>query len=406
MSTYDFRLPDLGEGLTEATVIRWLVEVGQSVEIDSPLAEVETAKTTVELPSPYAGVVGQIHVDESATVPVGSVLVTLQLDSQAAGSTIGQPFEELPGEVKEKEGATPLLVGYGTSRKPSISLQPQEPVRAKPPVRRLARDLGVDLSTIRATGVHGEVTRDDVMRLARKPSDGQGVPLTGIRKQMAQAMSRSAAESPQATLFLTVDVTHLMSLRSHLNKRFEGTGIYLSDFGLICYLFTQAIHSSPLANAHFDDESGTLVTRSQVSLGIAVAGPNGLVVPNIKAADTLSIADFAAELTSLIKAARTDTLRTDQLLGGTITVTNIGALGIDSGVPLLNPGESVILAVGSIKRRPWVITDPQEHLAIRSTVELALTIDHRIMDGKDGADLLSATADLLAQPALLLMGEN
>lgn len=401
MATFEFRLPDLGEGLTEATIVRWLVDEGQAVVVDTPLVEVETAKTTVELPSPYAGTVTALQVAQDATVAVGSVLITLEIEgppSEDAQSSAGSHNNV----VDEPDGDPPLLIGYGASRKPVSSAQETSLIKAKPPVRKLARDLGVDLSTLRASGAKGEITREDVLaHTAMQPAES-GVTLTGIRKHMANAMARSASESPQATLFLSVDVTQLISLRDQLNKRLTPTGTHLSVFGLMCFLFTQAVSAHSLANSSYDAQTGKLTVHPHVNLGIAVAGPSGLVVPNVKMAETLSLGRFASELSSLIEAARTDSLRTDQLLGGTITVTNVGALGIDSGAPLLNAGEAAILAVGAVKRRPWVLTDSQEQLAIRSVVELALTIDHRIMDGKDGAHILTATAALFEQPALLL----
>ena len=424
MSRFDFRLPDLGEGLTEATVLRWLVTEGQHVVVDAPLVEVETAKTTVELPSPYEGLVAAIHVAENDVVPVGEMLISLDRDMD--------------------EAAPPLLVGYGPSRQPSSSasapetmspkstidapntdrlLQPQAERRgvlAKPPVRKLARELGVDLASVPASGSQGEVTREDVMNAAAHNGESHhdsvtdsvtdsaqsssSFPLTGIRKQMAHAMTRSAAEAPQATIFLSVDVTRLMSLRDQLNEKLEREGTRLSIFGLMCFLFTQAIGTSPLANSRIDMESGTLTTLPEINLGVAVAGPSGLVVPNIKSANSLSLNEFSAALAAVIDSARRGSLRPEQLIGGTITVSNVGALGVDSGVPLLNPGEAAILAIGAVRRQPWVVTDPHEHLEIRSVVELALTIDHRIMDGKDGAELLRATARLMTEPALLLLG--
>ena len=388
MTYFEFLLPDLGEGLTEATILRWLVEEGQSVTVDTPLVEVETAKTTVELPSPHAGTVTALQVAADETVPVGSVLITLEI------------------EDTEKDNEPPLLIGYGASRKPSEPTDSAIEVKAKPPVRKLARDLGVDLSSVRASGAQGQITRDDVLASVATPSVQAGVPLTGIRKHMANAMTRSASESPQAALFKSVDVTHLVSLRENLNDRLKSSGTQLSIFGFMCFLFTQAVANDSLANSSFEPQTGNLITHPHVNLGVAVAGPNGLVVPNIKMADTLSLAQFAREMSKIIDNARTDSLSTDQLLGGTITVTNVGALGIDSGVPLLNPGEAAILAIGAVRRMPWVLTNPQEQLAIRSVVELALTIDHRIMDGKDGAALLNATAELFQQPALLLADLN
>lgn len=407
MSAFNFPLPDLGEGLTEATIVRWLVTEGQSVEVDTPLAEVETAKTTVELPSPYAGTVARLQVAENETVPVGSILITLEIVDSDTDSSPSEPEtkdRELEPSTPVPDTEPPLLIGYGSSRKPSTAARAT--VKAKPPVRKLARDLGVDLASIPGSGAHGEITREDIQRATRDEMPAPGVALAGIRKHMAHAMTRSAMESPQATLFLSVDVTELISFRTALNRKLESTHRHLSVFGLMSYLFTQVVASKPLANSSLDAQAGVIITHPRVNLGIAVAGPNGLVVPVVKAADTLSMTDFATELASLIEAARADSLRTDQLLGGTVTVTNVGALGIDSGVPLLNPGETVILAIGAVQRRPWVITDPHEQLTIRSVVDLALTIDHRVMDGKDGADVLRATADLFQQPALLLVDRN
>lgn len=391
MSNMEFKLPDVGEGLTEATIIQWLVTEGQVVEVDTPLVEIETEKVTVELPSPFAGTIRALHGCVDDVIAVGTTLVSIETDSDSPVHTIGGVVNELD--------SPPLLVGYGapTSTRP----EPRTSVRTTPPIRKLAQELNIDLNHVTATGAHGEITREDVLRAKNGPASGdESIALTGLRKHMARAMIRSATEAPQATLMKTVDVTKLLDLHSELQERHEFQDYRITPFALIARCFVRALSSLPLANASFDSDNNRIVVHDSINLGIAIATEQGLVVPNIKSAGSLSFSEFMKSLRDVVDAARQGQLLPAQISGGTVTMTNIGALGLDTGTPLLNPGEAAILAVGSIDRRPWVVSHPEEKLEIRSVLQLALTIDHRILDGSEGAELLTATASMVSNPDL------
>jgi pyruvate dehydrogenase E2 component (dihydrolipoamide acetyltransferase) len=391
MSNVEFKLPDVGEGLTEATIIQWLVTEGQVVEVDTPLVEIETEKVTVELPSPFAGTILALHGGVDDVIAVGATLVSIETDSD--------PLPQTTGGVVNESDTPPLLVGYGAPI--STRPEPRTSVRATPPTRKLARDLGIDLHGVTPTGKHEEITREDVMRLQNgSVSSEESITLTGLRKHMARAMVRSATEAPQATLMKTVDATKLLDLHSELKERREFQDLRITPFALIAYCFVRALTSLPLGNASFDNENNRIVVHDSINLGIAIATDQGLVVPNIKTAGSISFSEFMKSLRDVVDAARQGQLLPTQISGGTVTMTNIGALGLDTGTPLLNPGEAAILAVGSIDRRPWVVSDPDEKLEIRSVLQLALTIDHRILDGSEGAQLLTATASMVSNPDL------
>ena len=394
MSNMEFKLPDVGEGLTEATIIQWLVTEGQVVEVDTPLVEIETEKVTVELPSPFAGTIRALHGCIDDVIAVGTTLVSIETDSDSPVHTIGGVVNELD--------SPPLLVGYGapTSTRP----EPRTSVRTTPPIRKLAQELNIDLNHVTATGAHGEITHEDVLRAKNGPASGdESIALTGLRKHMARAMVRSATEAPQATLMKTIDATRLLVLHRELQERHEFQGFRITPFALIAHCFVKALSSLPMANASFDSENNRIVFHDSINLGIAIATDQGLVVPNIKSAGSLSFSEFMKSLRDVVDAARQGQLLPAQISGGTVTMTNIGALGLDTGTPLLNPGEAAILAVGSIDRRPWVVSDPDEKLEIRSVLQLALTIDHRILDGSEGAQLLTATANMVSNPDLIVV---
>jgi len=394
MSNMEFKLPDVGEGLTEATITQWLVVEGQIVEVDTPLVEIETEKVTVELPSPLAGTIRQLHGSVDDVIAVGATLVSIDTDSDSPVQTTGGLVTELD--------TPPLLVGYGAPI--STRPEPQTSVRATPPTRKLARDLSIDLHRVTPTGKHDEITREDVRRTKNGPASGdESIALTGLRKHMARAMVRSATEAPQATLMKTVDATKLLDLQSDLQERREFQDFRITPFALIAHCFVRALSSLSLANASFDNENNRIVFHDSINLGIAIATDQGLVVPNIKSAGSLSFSEFMKSLRDVVDSARQGQLLPAQISGGTVTMTNIGALGIDMGTPLLNPGEATILAVGSIDRRPWVVSDPDEKLEIRSVLQLTLTIDHRILDGSEGAQLLTATANMVSNPDLSVL---
>jgi len=395
MTFIQFKLSDVGEGLTEATIIQWLVEVGQHVDVDTPLVEIETEKANVVLPSPFSGIIRELHCSLDTTLSVGSPLISIDTDEYV------EPQQVTAEVTSQSNSDTPnLLVGYGALNGSEHDLR--STVRATPLVRKMARELNIDLTKVSPSGKHGEVTRNDILRSESiDENDSHSLKLTGIRKHMARAMVRSAAEAPQATLCATVDMSDLIALNHRLNSHPEFRELKITPFTVIAHCFVRALKTVPLANSSIDSGKEQLTVHDFVNLGVAIATKQGLVVPNLKSAESLNLVQFARGLSDIISDARNGDLRPEQFAGGTVSITNIGALGIETGVPLLNPGQAVILAVGSIERRPWVVSTPEERLEIRPIVQLALTIDHRILDGSEAANLLNAIAELVGDPSLM-----
>lgn len=454
MGLAQFRMPDLGEGLTEAEVVRWLVRPGDEVRLNQPLVEVETAKAAVEVPSPYAGVVQQLHADAGATVDVGSVIVTVRTGGPDGGGRDGSGAESAP---PDDQPAT--LVGYGprpavarrrrpTGAAPSIdrAAAPSAPgapappvappltgpgapppataarvsaaavgqraaqvaggvpVLAKPPVRKLARDLGVDLTSVLGTGPHGSISRADVEAAAAPPprlaEDGvRRVPVRGVRRATAAAMVRSAFTAPHVTEFLTVDVTATLELRDRLAARPDAAGVRLSPLVFTARALLLALRRTPEMNSSWDDDAGEIVVFERVHLGIAAATPRGLLVPNVKDAQRLDLLGLARALTALTEQARSGRTPPADLTDGTITITNVGALGVDTGTPILNPGEAAVLCLGAVRPMPWV---HEGQLAVRQVVQLAVSFDHRVVDGHEASRFLADVGAVLHDPALAL----
>ncbi|MFC8935483.1 dihydrolipoamide acetyltransferase family protein [Rhodococcus sp. NPDC057135] len=405
MSTaQEFRLPDLGEGLTSADLVEWTVKIGETVALNQVLAQVETAKALVELPSPYVGVVRELLVEPGTTVPVGTPIIRIE------------------GPTDPRDPQSPnVLVGYGpTAEQPSrrrsrIAPHPHPrptPERrpATPSARRAAREAGVDLSEIPGSGFDGAVTAADVadaLRSKAPPKEATQSASSGIvkppaesgmRKQMASAMVAST-RAPQASVFLTADVTASTELLSRLRSSDAFSGLSLTPLTLAAKALVTAIASHPMVNAHWDEARGDAVIDDHVNLGIAVAAERGLSVPNIKSAETLNLVQLARAVTELTVAARAGVTDVHHLTGGTVTITNVGVFGVDGGIPLLNPGEAVILCLGSVSERPWVI---ERKIEVRSVVTLTLTFDHRVLSGEQAARFLSFVAQMLADPDLLL----
>ncbi|WP_432839674.1 dihydrolipoamide acetyltransferase family protein [Dactylosporangium sp. CA-092794] len=391
----EFHLPDLGEGLPTAEIVRWYVGVGSPVTDGTPVCEVETAKATVELPIPFDGVVHEIRFAEGATVEVGAPIVVVSVADET------------------KQGA--LLVGYGatapaTSRwaarraargAPEVTPGRDGPLPAKPPVRRLARDLGVDLARVTPTGPGGTITRADVEAFAPQPPSPSPppAPANGVRRAMARAMT-SAASVPHASESVTVDVTRTMKLVRRLAADPDFAGRRVTPLLLVARALLAAIARYPGINAAWDAGREETVERRQVNLGIAVAAPKGLLVPNIKDAPALTLPQLAGALTELTERARAGRTAPAEMSGGTCTITNIGALGMDSGSPILNPGESAILAFGAVRPRPWV---HKGKLRSRQVSTLTLAFDHRLVDGELGARVLAMVAAALERPDRLLV---
>jgi pyruvate dehydrogenase E2 component (dihydrolipoamide acetyltransferase) len=459
MPTYkDFRLPDLGEGLTEGEILTWLVALGDEVKLNQPIVEVETAKAAVEIPSPYAGVVTTLHHEAGATVDVGSPIITFDTDPDGEiPSTQGDdmvPREPglvgSPAPKAETEEKITVLVGSGPktgkltrrARKPAVEIeveapaadreQPRQPARvsaaavaakaeqvssstdtadihvlAKPPVRKLARDLGVDLRRINGTGPNGTVSRTDVeaaadgstaasTRVSAQVGD-QRIPVKGVRRATAQAMVASAFTAPHVTEFVTVDVTPTMELVKRLRTMPDFDGVKVSPLLLVARALLIGVRRHPMLNSSWDESAQEIVVRGAVNLGIAAATPRGLMVPNVKDAGTLPLPDLARALEQLTLTAREGKTTPADMQHGTITITNVGVFGVDSGTPIINPGEAAILCFGAVRDMPWV---HEGELAVRKVTQLSLSFDHRIIDGQLGSEFLSDVAALLADPTL------
>jgi len=446
MSTQNFNLPDVGEGLTEAEIVSWKVNAGDAVAINDVLVEIETAKSLVELPSPYAGVVGELLVGEGTTVEVGTPIISFESDAAAsAGAAPAVPAAEAGGSV---------LVGYGTGAgATSRRTRPVErPVRssvgviAKPPIRKLARDLGVDLSSVTATGADGEVTRDDVMKSASQESvfrnietpewgtvreetvpapqtapaglargiapaprqssqadadRTESIPVKGVRKVSASAMVQSAYSAPHVTVWKEVDATRTMELVKRLKASPDFADIKVSPLLIVARAVIWAVRRNPMVNAAWvETEDGAEISvRHYVNLGIAAATPRGLLVPNIKDAQTLGMKDLARALNRLTLTAREGKTPPADQHGGTITITNIGVFGMDAGTPIINPGEAGIVAMGTISQKPWVVDG---EVRPRFVTTVAGSFDHRVVDGDGMSRFIADVASVLEEPALLV----
>jgi pyruvate dehydrogenase E2 component (dihydrolipoamide acetyltransferase) len=411
-----FTLPDVGEGLTEAEILRWHVAPGDPVTLNQIIVEIETAKAAVELPSPFAGVVSELLAEPGVTVAVGTPIIAISnAEEPAAGAVIG---EEGPG------GRITTLVGYGPRSAP-VTRRPRKTTPAtaaggaegsvplaKPPVRKLAKELGIDLRTVPGSGTGGVITREDVRRAAEPVGNGTGPglgdprgpgqrrePVRGVRKATAAAVVASAFTAPHVTMFLTVDVTPMMALRARLAAHPQFRDVKLTPLTFAARAMCLAVRRTPEVNASWDEATGEIVYFDYVHLGIAAATPRGLVVPKIRNAEEMPLRALAIALVELASAAREGRTAPGDMLGGTITITNVGVFGIDTGTPIINPGESAILALGAIRERPWVVDGA---VVPRQICQLALSVDHRVVDGAHGSQFLTDVGALLADPALAL----
>jgi 2-oxoisovalerate dehydrogenase E2 component (dihydrolipoyl transacylase) len=399
----DFLLPDLGEGLTDAEIVRWLVKPGDEIALNQILCEVETAKALVELPSPIVGTVGELKVAEGQTVTVGSPIITFASDTEP-----------------EDDGRSTMLVGYGpgehdarTGRKRRADRgRGSSPVRearpagtvtaAKPPVRRLAKERGLDLATLVGTGPDGHITRADVEGASTRPAAVVGetrVPIAGLRKRTAEAMVQSAFTAPHVTEFVTIDVTPTVELVARLRAHPAFEGRRVTPLLIVSKALLLALARHPELGSRWDEAAQEIVTRNTVNLGIAVATPRGLMVPNIKDAGALTLVELADELGGLTERAREGKTALAEFSGGTISITSIGGFGIDTGTPIISPGEAAILCVGAIRRQPWEFHD---EIALRSVLTLSLSFDHRLVDGFEGSGFLSDVARVLSDPTELI----
>jgi pyruvate dehydrogenase E2 component (dihydrolipoamide acetyltransferase) len=493
-----FRLPDVGEGLTEADIVSWHVKPGDKVAINQVIVEIETAKAVVELPCPFDGVVAQLLVDEGQTVDVGTPIIAVEASggdsgsspgatpghpaaasAAAAASKVSQDPEQGRGDTVLAQGSAPMeppsgpaaqqrqavLVGYGvkpgaTTRRPRKgAARPGAPVPgnaapatpaapapsatplpgnarageataapphgraaglAKPPVRRLARDLGIDLSQLTGTGPRGSITRDDIQHAAggratsrsaaeifpALPAQGQAdaqreerVPVRGVRKRTAEAVTSSAFTAPHVTEFLQVDVTETVNALQRVRELPEFSGLRLSPLLFVAKALLVAVGRHPMINATWDGQAQEIIVRNYVHLGIAAATERGLIVPNVKDAHALTLPALARALADLTATAREGRSSPADLTGGTITITNVGVFGVDAGTPILTPGEAAILAFGQIRDAPWV---HEGQLAVRKVTTLSLSFDHRIVDGDLGSAVLRDIGTMLEEPVRML----
>ncbi|KQV74908.1 branched-chain alpha-keto acid dehydrogenase subunit E2 [Aeromicrobium sp. Root344] len=440
----EFKLPDVGEGLTEAEIVTWKVSVGDQIKVNDIIVDIETAKSIVELPSPYEGTVEALLVDEGQTVDVGTPIIRIASGDEpgssegphlpeamtagefaAAGDLVPEPVAT--PAIKAKEERQSVLVGYGpraTSTKrrarkgavASVDTEkvPQRSIRAlaKPPVRKLAKDLGIDLDSVPAQG--DIITRADVEAFAGLRSvqpatlptsastslEDQRIPIKGVRKMTAEAMVSSAFTAPHVTEWVTVDVSRTMELVAQLKTDDRFAGVRVSPLLIVARAVCLAMRRTPELNATWDDAAQEIVLKGAVNLGVAAATPRGLVVPNIVGADSMTMPELAQAFADLIATARDGKTQPAQMSGGSFTITNIGVFGIDAGTPILNPGESGILAVGAINKRPWVGDD--DEIVARWVTTLALSFDHRVVDGEQGSRFLADVAAILRDPALAL----
>jgi 2-oxoisovalerate dehydrogenase E2 component (dihydrolipoyl transacylase) len=439
----EFRLPDAGEGLTEADIVTWHVKPGDQVKVNQVIVEVETAKAMVELPCPFDGTVSRLLVNEGQTVDVGAPIIAIDVGGagEAAGASEERAVADRAAAAAEADtsGAQSVLVGYGvrpgsttrrrrvttpprdsaTPHNPSISTGPDESSMpfpngapagtrglAKPPVRKLAKDLGVDLGALAGSGPGGSITREDVQRAAAgaarptaAPAAGERVPVRGVRKHTAAAMVASAFTAPHVTEFLQVDVTETMAAVRRVRDLPEFADVKVSPLLFVARALLIAVARYPMINASWDEAAQEIVIHGQVNLGIAVATERGLIVPNVKDAGALPVAGLARALDGLARTARDGKATPADLSGGTITITNVGVFGVDAGTPILTPGEAGILAFGQVRDMPWVVGG---QVAARKVTTLSLSFDHRIVDGELGSAVLRDVGSMLEDPVRLL----
>ncbi|MFE7933843.1 dihydrolipoamide acetyltransferase family protein [Streptomyces sp. NPDC057456] len=484
-SVREFKMPDVGEGLTEAEILKWYVQPGDTVTDGQVVCEVETAKAAVELPIPYDGVVRALHFPEGTTVDVGMSIIAVDVAGGTGGAPVAAPIAEVPAQAPAQaeapqaeapqteapqaaapqaeaakpvgSGRQPVLVGYGvaassTKRRPrkgpeiAVSRVPdtiqaelnghggapavKERPLAKPPVRKLAKDLGVDLATVVPSGPDGIITREDVHAAAAPAAPATQaapvaepvtqapvttpaavpvpsydtaretrIPVKGVRKATAAAMVGSAFTAPHVTEFVTIDVTRTLKLVEELKQDKDMQGLRVNPLLLIARALLVAVKRNPEINASWDEAAQEIVVKHYVNLGIAAATPRGLLVPNIKDAHAKTLPQLAESLGELVSTAREGRTSPAAMQGGTVTITNVGVFGVDTGTPILNPGESAILAIGAIKLQPWV---HKGKVKPRQVTTLALSFDHRLVDGELGSKVLADVAAILEQPKKLI----
>ncbi|HTT60112.1 MAG TPA: dihydrolipoamide acetyltransferase family protein [Acidimicrobiales bacterium] len=465
MSEEVFLLPDVGEGLVEAEIVQWKVAVGDTVSLNQPLVDIETAKATVELPSPYAGTVLALHGKVGDVMEVHKPLITFDVGGASSPATAqsketptsaamaeSELVEQSPAAVGE--GREAVLVGYGVANEDGVATRkhrragrtgappspstpgvgpthtpaaPSLAPRCTPPVRLYAKQHGVDLATLRGTGRDGLITRDDVDRAlsgvpapsaprGRAPSGPSApshfagrdieswstgpkeerIPVKGVLRSMAEAMVQSSTSAPHASVWVRFDATKTMELLASLKKQPSLADVRLSPLAIVAMALCDAARNYPGINSSFDAAAGEVIVRRSVNLGIAADTPRGLIVPNIKGADALDLVSMARALQVLVDTARNGTTTPNDMIGTTLTITNVGPFGVDAAMPILPPGTGAILAVGQIAKAPWVVDD---EVVVRYVCEIAMSFDHRMVDGALASRVLQHVANYLGDPA-------
>lgn len=415
--SHDFILPDLGEGLTEAELVRWLVSPGDTVVIDQPVVEVESAKAVVELPSPFAGVVGTLHAEPGQTVHAGQPLLTVE---ETAGGDV------VPGTALRDEGSGAVLIGYGTTarktsnravptgrfrgRGTAVATTPALPVDGRrspvvsPLVRKIAREHGIDATSIHGSGPDSLVMRADVeARIAQltgtsgSPADGDvRIPFTGVRKVIAERMSASRREVPEATIWLDVDATALLEAKEQLQRT---TGERWSLLSLVARFVIAGLKQHPILNSSVDVAAGEIVQHSDINLGLAAQTPRGLMVPVVHGAGGMTTQQLRDAIASVVDTAATGGFPNEQLRGGTFTLNNYGGFGVDGSAPIINQPEVAMLGMGRIIDRPWVVDG---HLAVRKVMVLSMVFDHRVCDGDVPSEFITFVARCIENPLNVL----
>lgn len=464
MSEQVFLLPDVGEGLVEAEIVTWKVNVGDTVVLNQPLVDIETAKATVELPSPYEGTVVKLHGNVGDVMEVHKPLVTFDVGGSAPSATSSNEASEPAAEAPEShgEGRQAVLVGYGVANEDGVATRkhrrqgsrgitptppPPPPAvappvaaasavaslapRCTPPVRLYAKQHGVDLNSLVGTGRDGLITRDDVERALSGAPAGvvsvpprrsapitgptttsrfvgreidswatgakeERIPVKGVLRSMAEAMERSAFSAPHAAVWVRLDATKTVELLASLKKQPSLESLRLSPLTIVALALCDAARHFPGINSSFDAAAAEVVVRRSVNLGIAADTARGLIVPNIKGADELGLVEMAQALNVLVEKARNGTTTPNEMIGTTLTITNVGPFGVDAAMPILPPGTGAILAVGQIAKSPWVVDDG---VVVRHAVEIAMAFDHRQVDGALASRVLGHVRGFLEDPA-------
>ena len=466
----NYCMPDPGEGLTEGEVVSWQVSPGDTVKINGVLCEVETAKSIVELPSPFAGTVAKLCAEPGETVAVGAPLVTIDDGSEDEPEFLVGHVTAEPGRRRRRRRGAAVSTerareeGVDTHPEQSVSepqhdaeakpeqrltesASRQDPPRmdrtahilAKPPARRLAADLGIDLSQVTGTGPQGAVTRSDVKAAAHDgaaaagdagascgdaelanlsvmsrrllggaPTEPDGhtrkVPVRGVRKVTAKAVKESLDTKALVTAFLTCDVTPTMELVNRLRADRRFKGLRVSPLTVWCKAGCLAMGRTPIINAAWDDATDQIVFRDHINLGIAAATPRGLMVPVVRDAQDMTMLELATEITRIVAIAKEDKLQPPDYADGTFSITNVGVFGLDAGTPVVNRTESAILVLGALARRPWVVgTGDDERVVPRWVTTMSLGFDHRLIDGEQGSTFLHDVAEILSDPASAML---